>query len=104
VSTAKDSSARIRALEIEVGALRQQLGQREDALKILNRRLLELERGEHGTDPLERIATAQLVAEKERILAENGVLASQLESLQQTKILRWSAPARQLYARVRGSR
>ena len=38
----------VRTLEAEVRALQQRLGQREELLKVLNRRLLQLERGENG--------------------------------------------------------
>ena len=41
-------SARVQTLEAEVRTLRQRLEQREELLRVLNRRLLQLEHGESG--------------------------------------------------------
>jgi len=87
-------ATRIRALETEVSTLRQRLDQRERLLKELNRRLLQLERGENGMSGVERADVGQ-------VLVENQVLHEQLELLRNTKLFRWSSPAREVYARLR---
>ncbi|MGA2521517.1 MAG: hypothetical protein ABSG81_11955 [Acidimicrobiales bacterium] len=92
-STAADGT-RIRTLESEVCALEQRLEQREALLKDLNRRLLQLERGENGMAGMERAGFGD-------VAQENQVLLEQLESLRNTKLFRWSAPARDVYAKLR---
>lgn len=98
---AKDSivseNTRMRILESEVLALRQRLDQREEALRQLNRRLLQLERGENVVPGVERAAVGQLIATIE-------ALESELGSLRNTKLFRWTAPARWAYTQVRGRR
>ncbi len=79
--------ARVQTLEAEVRTLRQRLVQREELLKVLNRRLLQLERGESGLSGMDR--------------AEVGLLQEQLESLRNTKLFRWSSPIRDVYSRMR---
>ena len=81
---------RVRTLEAEVRALRQRLGQREELLKVLNRRLLQLERGENG--------------DSQALRDENGYLREQLRLLRATKLFRWSSPARDVYSRFRRPR
>lgn len=85
---------RVRELEAEVGALEQRLEQRERMLKDLNRRLLQLERGENGIAGTER-------ADLGEVLSENQALHEELEALRHTKLFRWSAPMRDVYARLR---
>lgn len=92
-----DDRPEVRELQAELRALRQQLQQREQLLKVLNRRLLELERGDAGASPMERVDTGML-------LVERAELAGELESMRQTKLFRWSSPARDVYARLRGTR
>jgi len=87
--------ARIRMLESEVLALQQRLDQREEALRQLNRRLLQLEHGENGISGMERAEVSQLIAHIE-------ALEGELESLRSTKLFRWAAPARWAYAQLRG--
>ena len=81
---------RVRTLEAEVRALRQRLGQREELLKVLNRRLLQLERGDNG--------------DSQALRDENGYLREQLRLLRATKLFRWSSPARDVYSRLRRPR
>ena len=81
---------RVRTLEAEVRALQQRLGQREELLKVLNRRLLQLERGENG--------------DSQALRDENSHLHEQLELLRGTKLFRWSSPARDVYSRLRRPR
>ena len=85
-----DRASLVRALEAEVRALRQRLDQREQVLKTLNRRLLELERGQDG--------------DAQALQAENDSLREQLGSLRNTKVFRWSTPARDMYSRLRNAR
>lgn len=82
--------ARVRTLEAEVRALQQRLGQREELLKVLNRRLLQLERGENG--------------DAQALRDENSYLHEQLGLLRGTKLFRWSSPAREVYSRLRRPR
>ena len=89
--TGRFDNARMRTLEVEVRALQQQLEQREQLLKVLNRRLLQLERGESGISGME---TGML-------LSENRALKEQLGLLRNTKLFRWSSPVRDVYARLR---
>jgi len=88
---------RVRMLESEVLALQQKLDQREETLRQLNRRLLQLERGENGVSGMERAEVGQLIATIE-------ALENELGSLRNTKLFRWAAPARWAYAQVRGRR
>jgi hypothetical protein len=81
---------RVRTLEAEVRALQQRLGQRESLLKVLNRRLLQLERGENG--------------DSQALRDENSQLHEQLDLLRGTKLFRWSSPARDVYSRLRRPR
>lgn len=86
--------ARVRELEAEVCALEQRIEQRERMLKDLNHRLLQLERGENGIAGIERADVGQ-------VLLNNQALQQQIDSMRQTKLFRWSAPARDVYARLR---
>ena len=81
---------RVRTLEAEVLALQQRLGQREELLKVLNRRLLQLERGESG--------------DSQALKHENSNLHQELDRLRSTKLFRWSSPARDVYSRLRRPR
>ena len=82
--------ARVQTLEAEVRTLRQQLEQREELLRVLNRRLLQLEHGDSGFSGMDR--------------AEVGLLQEELESLRNTKLVRWSSPVRDIYGRMRSRR
>lgn len=82
------SEDRLRELEVEVRVLRRTLTQRDEALVTLNRRLMELERGDIGTSSTDQAdEVARLEAELDRIRG--------------TKLFRWSAPARDVYRRLR---
>ena len=59
-------------------------------LKVLNRRLLQLERGENG--------------DSQALRDENSQLHEQLDLLRGTKLFRWSSPARDVYSRLRRPR
>ncbi len=82
--------SRVRTLEAEVRALQQRLAQREELLKVLNRRLLQLERGESG--------------DAQALQDENSNLHQELDRLHSTKLFRWSSPARDVYSRLRRPR
>jgi hypothetical protein len=84
------SQDRLRELEVEVRVLRRTLTQRDEALVTLNRRLMELERGDSGsprTDQADEVAR----------------LEAELARIQGTKIFRWSAPARDVYRQLRSA-
>jgi hypothetical protein len=99
-----EDGSRVRTLEAEVRFLQQRLDQREQVLKELNRRLLQLERGENGISGMERAETGRLVSEIQALHQENQNLREQLGRLHGTKMFRWSSPARDVYARLRRSR
>jgi hypothetical protein len=85
------SQDRFRELEVEVRVLRRTLTQRDEALVTLNRRLMELERGDigsPGTDQAHEVAR----------------LEAELDRLRSTKLFRWSAPARDMYRQLRSDR
>ena len=81
-----DDNPRILALEAEVGVLRQRVKQRETALAVLNRRLVALERLDHGGAGILEHAIA---------------LEDELGRLRQTRMFRWSALLRRVYSKVR---
>jgi septal ring factor EnvC (AmiA/AmiB activator) len=91
---APTDSELIRSLESEVRALRQRIEQREKALAQLNRRLLQLERDDIGASGRERAGFGN----------ENDQLRREIAELHATKLFRWTASARTVYARARGSR
>lgn len=85
------SQDRLRELEVEVRVLRRTLTQRDEALVTLNRRLMELERGDigsSGTDNADEVAR----------------LEAELDRIRGTKLFRWSAPARDVYRQLRSDR
>ena len=116
--TELDDHSRIRTLEAEVRSLRQRLGQREQLLTTLNRRLLQLERGENGISGMERAEAGGLLSDYQYLQAQNGPLQAknhalqeentdlheQLRLLRSTKLFRWSSPARDVYAKIRHSK
>jgi GT2 family glycosyltransferase len=81
-----DDNPRILALEAEVGVLRQRVKQREAAMAVLNRRLVALERLDHGGAGILEHAIA---------------LEDELERLRQTRMFRWSALLRRVYTQAR---
>jgi len=123
--TQLSGDARVRTLETEVRALRQRLEQREQMLAVLNRRLLQLERGENGSSGMDRAETGLLLSQNHELLEANGELHEQngllrqrlhvldeenaglheqLKLMRDTKLFRWSSPARDVYARLRRPR
>ncbi|MDQ6837340.1 MAG: hypothetical protein M3137_03085 [Actinomycetota bacterium] len=83
---------RIYDLEVETRALRRKLAQREAALAVLNRRLLVLERGGTGVSGVSRV-------DEERTAS----VEDELQRLRDTKLFRWSAPARDIYRSLRSA-
>jgi chromosome segregation ATPase len=115
----EDQLTMVRQLRTELGAVRSQLKQREEALAQLNRRLLVLERttGVAMDDrvaaqiaALER-AAAQIAAlerlqrdrdsELEILRRECHHLATEIERIYATRLLRYAAPARRIYGGLR---
>jgi GT2 family glycosyltransferase len=82
----RDDNRRILALEAEVGVLRQRVKQREAAMAVLNRRLVALERLDHGGAGILEHAIA---------------LEDELERLRQTRMFRWSEFLRRVYTQAR---
>jgi hypothetical protein len=106
--TKLDDDTRVRTLEAEVRTLRQRVDQREQLLKVLNRRLLQLERGENGISGMERAETEDLLFQNRALQEENaklneqlGLARNELGLLRDTKLFRWASPARDMYARLR---
>jgi hypothetical protein len=107
-----------RDLEKEIRALRQRVEQREHALGVLNRRLIQLERNDVGQPGRERAGAWPLDAENEDLrqqrdaaiqqtLAareESAAALRELEAMRATRLFRWASPARQVYAKTRGLR
>lgn len=109
-----DEHAERHAIEVEVRQLRERLALRERVLAQLNRRLLELERGDFSvTSPTYarlqtlrqqlQVATQQ-IADLESTLADQRSEAARVErelaAMRQTKLFRWSAPLRAVYGLV----
>jgi chromosome segregation ATPase len=120
VDVGEDS--KVRTLESEVRALRQRVELREQSLRVLNRRLLQLESSENGVQGFERIQAGLTVSENETLRADNASLREQLERaraeldtalqrqhqleeelamMRDTKTFRWSLPARDVYSKLR---
>jgi predicted nucleic acid-binding Zn-ribbon protein len=99
----KGDALRLRTLEAEVLTLNQRLDQRERLLKTLNRRLLELERGENGAAGAERAATSEIVKDIQTLQEHNQRLQEELDRLYRTKLFRWANPARTVYSRLRST-
>lgn len=92
----------------ELGRLQRRLEQREQALAALNRRLLECQRLQNGLDGMRRAhesADNGLVdglLDQVRSLTERcGMLEDELARTRATKMFRWSAPLRSVYAILR---
>jgi hypothetical protein len=113
--TRSTDNARAIALAAQVGALQQKLDQRENALAMLNRRLLQLERTENSAVGVERAAglaatsdsgllDSDAFAQIRRLEADNEHLREEIQRIRDTKLFRWAAPARRVYALTRGAR
>jgi hypothetical protein len=85
---------RERSLDAEVRSLQKRLEQRELALGMLNRRLLQLERGDTGFAGMDRAAGGADPAEVQALRAE-------LDRVYNTKLFRWASPARTIYGALR---
>jgi len=96
------------ALEMQVRALGRQLAQRDEALGLLNRRLLRLERGEDSLPALSDVGIGDLAAHVLLLRAqmsslhdENDALRNELHWLRNSKIFRWSRPFREPFYATR---
>ena len=96
--TNASDEGQVRRLEAEVRTLTQRVAQRDKLLQALNRRLFQLERGESGMTDVELV---RMEVDKTELQRQNANLQEQLDLLLATKIFRWAAPARNLYARLR---
>lgn len=99
-----DSMSVVRGLEAEVRALRARVAQREESLRSLNGRLLKLERGEFSVGASNPGSEASLRRELDASTERVAFLEHEIDALRNTKLLRWAAPARAVYARARGPR
>jgi hypothetical protein len=89
--------SRVRTLEAELLAMRRQVELRDELLRVLNRRLLQLERGQVDTRGLERIDTTHLHE-------EDKYLRRIVHSVLDTEVFRWTIPARRLHGRLHARR
>jgi hypothetical protein len=85
--------ARVRTLEAEVRAMRQQVELRDKLLHDLNQRLLQLERGETGS-------WSRGPIEMRELRTENNDFRHLVNTVLATKMFRWTVPARRLHGRV----
>lgn len=122
-----DDGSRLRSLQAEVLAKRRQMEQRDEMLRVLNRRLLKLERGEADTAAMVQIETERLNEETERlqketerlqeenrdlrrevemarVREENRHFRHRLRSVLDTEMFRWATPARRLHGKLHGRR
>ncbi len=90
-------NSRMQSLEAEVLAMRQQVELRDELLRILNRRLLQLERGEVDSEGMKRVGT-------KRLQEENTYLRRLVHSLLDTDMFRWTIPARRLHGKLHARR
>ena len=88
---------RVRSLEAEVLAMRQQIELRDELLRVLNRRLLQLERGEADTRGIERM-------DPRVPKQQNNDLRSVVQALLSTDMFRWTLPARRFHGKVHARR
>jgi hypothetical protein len=79
-------------LETELRDLRQRLAVRERSLAEMNRRVVQLERG--GTGVAE---VSSLTVRNGELEAQNRELAAEIDRLHNTKLFRWTRPARTAY-------
>ena len=96
--TKSGTDTRVRSLEAEVLAMRQQIELRDELLRVLNRRLLQLERGEADTGGMMVRMQARVPAQ------QNNDLRSVVQSLLSTDMFRWTLPARRLHGRIHARR
>jgi phage protein D len=96
------------AVEMQIRALKRQLAQREQALALLNRRLLRLERGEDSLPAVSEVGVGDMAAHVLLLRAqmsslhdENDALRNELHWLRHSKIFRWSRPFREAFYAMR---
>jgi hypothetical protein len=91
---------RLASLEAQLRAERQRVAQREQMLATLNRRLVVLEQGTGAVDPATGLpAGPEALRERVRRLeAELAEARQELQRIRQTKLFKWSAPLRRVYA------
>jgi hypothetical protein len=87
--------SRLRLLEAEVLAMRQQVEMRDELLRVLNRRLLTLERGELDAPGVKQIGMTR---------QQNEGLRGVVRSILDTEMFRWTAPARRLRGKLHARR
>lgn len=91
----RDDVSRL-ALETEVRELRQRLAVREQALADLNRRVVQLERGGSGVADI-----SVLIVRNQELEDRARELEAELARVRETKLFRWTRPARAIYRVVR---
>lgn len=101
-----EDTARCHELAVEVRRLGAQLRLREEALRLLNRQLLAVERGEHELsvpppDPSSLRGPEPDMHADEQLRTENARLRAELDALMHTKLFRWARPLRWIYGRAR---
>lgn len=96
-----EGDAKIRQLNAEVETLRLQISQRENLLTQLNRRLLHLEGATLNTADCGNCG--ELEGDNRRLRQELDECRTEISNLHQTKVFRWSNPARHAYAKLRRS-
>jgi chromosome segregation ATPase len=109
------------ALQAKLRAVKRKLEVREQALAVLNRRLLKLERGENGAGGMVRAMGTEYVqiqdlsaemesdetqiqtlsAEVASLREANRALQEELFWLRNSRVYRWSGPVRSVYHKVR---
>lgn len=97
VSTDTDRDEMVRlALETEIRDLRQRLAVRERSLAELNRRVVQLEKGGSGVADI-----SVLIVRNQELDSKVRALEAELTRVHQTKLFRWTRPARSIYRMVR---
>lgn len=86
-------ATRVRSLEAEVLTLKRQVEVRDEMLRSLNRRLLQLERGETDTQRIKP-------GETKRLEEENRYLRRLVHSFLDADMFRWTIPVRRLHGRL----
>jgi len=89
------------ALEAELSAVRTRLAQREQALAVLTRRLLQLESGEVEGPPEPSPSAGDGASEVRVLRAQVSALQHELHWLRHSRIFRWSSPIRRAFYAAR---
>jgi hypothetical protein len=85
------NNSRVQNLEAELLAMQRQVELRDELLHVLNRRLLQLERGE-----LDAVAMKQIKINRRK----DNNLRRALRSVLDTGLFRWTAPARRIHGKL----